>query len=190
MRRSIWLRHDAGLAHDVPGHPERPARIRALEAEMSAADWFGCSVVEAPRAPREALEAVHPASHVDFIRSLSEAGGGVEELPRIVELAGRQKQFAGGQAEGGRAAFEVVRQRTIMGRQIANEARVVGVLDGHAVGQRQVALEQAQPLTQRHCLVIKVLDQSMVLITLLDSHVQHVRDARGDDRLVTLQQVP
>jgi acetoin utilization deacetylase AcuC-like enzyme len=76
MRRSIWLRHDAGMSHDVPGHPERPARIRALEAEMSAADWFGCSVLEAPRASLEALHAVHTASHVDFVRELSEAGGG------------------------------------------------------------------------------------------------------------------
>jgi acetoin utilization deacetylase AcuC-like enzyme len=76
MRRSIWLRHDAGFSHDVPGHPERPARIRALEAEMSAADWCGCSVLEAPAVSREALLAVHPASHVDFVRELSEAGGG------------------------------------------------------------------------------------------------------------------
>src|SRR3954453_21975198 len=76
MRRSIWLRHDSVLLHDVPGPPERPARVRALEAEMSAADWFGCSVLEAPRASLEALHAVHPASHVDFVRELSEAGGG------------------------------------------------------------------------------------------------------------------
>src|SRR5690242_827341 len=76
MRRSIWLRHDAVLKHDVPGHPERPARIRALEAEMSANDWFGCSVLEAPAATREALLAVHPEAHVDFVEGLCEAGGG------------------------------------------------------------------------------------------------------------------
>ena len=40
-RRALWLRHDDVFAHDVPGHPERPARIRALEAEMSAHGWFG-----------------------------------------------------------------------------------------------------------------------------------------------------
>ena len=40
-RRAIWLRDDDFMAHDVPGHPERPARIRALEAEMSAHGWFG-----------------------------------------------------------------------------------------------------------------------------------------------------
>ena len=44
------------LAHDVPGHPERPARIRALEAEMARHDWFGWERAEAPRATREQLE--------------------------------------------------------------------------------------------------------------------------------------
>jgi acetoin utilization deacetylase AcuC-like enzyme len=75
-RRAIWLRHDDVFAHDVPGHPERPARIRALEAEMSAAGWFGVARVSAPEVPREVLELVHPAAYVDSIRELSEAGGG------------------------------------------------------------------------------------------------------------------
>jgi acetoin utilization deacetylase AcuC-like enzyme len=75
-RRALWLRHDDVFAHDVPGHPERPARIRALEAEMSAHDWFGATREEAPLAAREDLERVHPASHVDFVESLSARGGG------------------------------------------------------------------------------------------------------------------
>jgi acetoin utilization deacetylase AcuC-like enzyme len=76
MRRSLWLRHDSGMAHDVPGHPERPARIRALEGEMSAHEWFGASVGSAPAASREQLHRVHPESHVAFIESLSASGGG------------------------------------------------------------------------------------------------------------------
>src|SRR4051795_501571 len=75
-RRAIWLRHDDIFAHDVPGHPERPARIRALEAEMSAHDWFGVSRVIAPEASRSELELVHPGAYIDSIRSLSDAGGG------------------------------------------------------------------------------------------------------------------
>ena len=38
--RALVARRDV-MAHDVPGHPERPERIRALEAEMSAHDFFG-----------------------------------------------------------------------------------------------------------------------------------------------------
>ncbi|HTE58936.1 MAG TPA: histone deacetylase [Solirubrobacteraceae bacterium] len=71
-----WLRHDAGLAHDVPGHPERPARIVALEAEMQRHGWFGWERVEAPRATRDQLARVHPLSHVDSIAELSARGGG------------------------------------------------------------------------------------------------------------------
>src|SRR5688500_20133364 len=78
-RRTIWLRHDDILGHDVPGHPERPARIRALEAEMSAHDWFGCERVEAPPAERSSLLAVHPESHVAAIEALGAAGGGAIE---------------------------------------------------------------------------------------------------------------
>src|SRR6185312_11041978 len=63
-------------AHDVPGHPERPARIRALEGEMSASSWFGASVVEAPAASREQLHRVHPEAHVALIEELSASGGG------------------------------------------------------------------------------------------------------------------
>ena len=75
-RRALWLRHDDIFAHDVPGHPERPARIRALEAEMSAHGWFGVSRVSAPPVERSVLELVHPASYIDSIRSLCESGGG------------------------------------------------------------------------------------------------------------------
>src|SRR5215212_4054804 len=55
-----WFRHDAGLAHDIPGHPERPARIVALESEMVRNGWFGWEREDAPRATRDQLSRVHP----------------------------------------------------------------------------------------------------------------------------------
>ena len=76
MRRSVWLRHDSGMAHDVPGHPERPARIRALEGEMSAHEWFEADLVPAPAASREQLQRVHPEAYVAFLEELSASGGG------------------------------------------------------------------------------------------------------------------
>ncbi len=76
MPRSVWLRHDASLAHDVPGHPERPQRLIALEAEMEHHGWFGAERREAPRVSRDALLAVHPARHVDFVEALCARGGG------------------------------------------------------------------------------------------------------------------
>jgi acetoin utilization deacetylase AcuC-like enzyme len=76
----IWLRHDASLRHDVPGHPERPARIVALEAEAQRRGWFGFERVEAPAAARELLHAVHPEEHVAFIERLSASGGGMIDM--------------------------------------------------------------------------------------------------------------
>src|SRR3954452_19102706 len=75
-RRAIWFRDDDVMAHDVPGHPERPARIRALEAEMSAHDWFGAARTQAVEVDRALLESVHPAAHVGFIETLCLSGGG------------------------------------------------------------------------------------------------------------------
>jgi acetoin utilization deacetylase AcuC-like enzyme len=73
---TLWFRHDSSLAHDIPGHPERPERIRALEAEMARHGWFGASVLEAPQVAREPLLAVHPESYVAGIESLCARGGG------------------------------------------------------------------------------------------------------------------
>jgi acetoin utilization deacetylase AcuC-like enzyme len=73
---ACWYRHDASFAHDVPGHPERPERLRALEGEMARHDWFGCAVADAPAAAREQLLAVHTAAHVDAIEALCARGGG------------------------------------------------------------------------------------------------------------------
>jgi acetoin utilization deacetylase AcuC-like enzyme len=76
VSRTVWLRHPLSLAHEVPRHPERPERIRALEAVAEREGWFGCEVVRAPEATREQLLAVHPARHIDYIEELCASGGG------------------------------------------------------------------------------------------------------------------
>jgi acetoin utilization deacetylase AcuC-like enzyme len=70
------LRSDASFAHDIPGHPERPERVRAIEAEMERHGWFGMERREAPAAERELLLAVHDAAYVDAIEALCARGGG------------------------------------------------------------------------------------------------------------------
>ena len=72
----LWLRHEASLAHDIPGHPERPDRIRALEAAMARNDWFGATLLEAPEADRSLLETIHPGRYVRAIEELCLSGGG------------------------------------------------------------------------------------------------------------------
>jgi acetoin utilization deacetylase AcuC-like enzyme len=73
---ALWLRHDASLLHDIPGHPERPDRIRALEEEMDRHDWFGAELVEAPAIDRALLESVHPEPYVSGLEELCARGGG------------------------------------------------------------------------------------------------------------------
>jgi acetoin utilization deacetylase AcuC-like enzyme len=99
-RRAIWLRSEDVFAHDVPGHPERPARIRALEAEMSAHGWFGASRVEAPPVERSVLELVHPAAYVASIEALCSAGGGAIDADTFAMPGtyGAALQAAGGAA--------------------------------------------------------------------------------------------
>src|SRR3954451_3213528 len=79
-RRALWLRDEDFMAHDVPGHPERPARIRALEAEMSAHGWFGAARAQAPEASRSVLGRVHPEAYVESIEELCLAGGGAIDM--------------------------------------------------------------------------------------------------------------
>jgi acetoin utilization deacetylase AcuC-like enzyme len=76
----LWLRHDASLRHDIPGHPERPERIVALESELDRHDWFGFARVEAPPATRALLHAVHPEEYVAFIEDLCASGGGMIDM--------------------------------------------------------------------------------------------------------------
>jgi len=70
MGRPVYLFHPASLEHDTGAHPERPARIAAIEAELARHDWFGMERVQAPRVAAETLTAVHPARYVRGIEEL------------------------------------------------------------------------------------------------------------------------
>lgn len=64
--------HDAG-----PGHPERPARLVAVEAGIVAAGLGEAVVaVEARPAPRAAITRVHPGAMVDRLERFCQEGGG------------------------------------------------------------------------------------------------------------------
>lgn len=76
----LYFSHPACLAHDpepvMPGHPERPERLLALERLLDERDWLGWERREAPAASEEELELVHSAAHVRGIRELCAGGGG------------------------------------------------------------------------------------------------------------------
>lgn len=83
MTRPLF-RHDSSLRHDTGSHPERAARIVAVERELAARDWCGFDPRDSPAATDEQLLAVHPRAHVERIRALAASGGGRIDADTIV----------------------------------------------------------------------------------------------------------
>jgi acetoin utilization deacetylase AcuC-like enzyme len=75
MPAPLFFHHPSSLEHDTGAHPERPERVRAIEAELERRDWLGWQRREAPAVEVEHLLAVHPQSHVDAVRETSASGG-------------------------------------------------------------------------------------------------------------------
>jgi acetoin utilization deacetylase AcuC-like enzyme len=100
MGAPVLFRHPSSLDHDTGPHPERPARITAIEAALESRDWVGFERRESPAASRALLEAVHPARHVDGIEELCAAGGGMIDQDTVVSPGswGAALHAAGGAA--------------------------------------------------------------------------------------------
>ena len=92
------MEHDTGAMH-----PERPARIPAIERELERRDWLGLERREAPRAERELLEGVHPPSYVDRVQEHCARGAAFDvdtpTSPGSWEAALRAAGAAGAMAE-------------------------------------------------------------------------------------------
>ncbi len=104
----LYFRHQSSLEHDPSlhslEHPDAPERISAIEAAMSQVGWLGCELREAPAATEHELELVHASSHVESIRDLCAAGGGLIDADTFV---GAESYRAALHAAGG--ACELVR---------------------------------------------------------------------------------
>jgi len=79
----VLLRHPSSLEHDTGAHPESSRRIVAIERALSERDWLGWDMRLSPAASRAAIEAVHPARHLDRIAALSARGGGMIDMDTI-----------------------------------------------------------------------------------------------------------
>jgi acetoin utilization deacetylase AcuC-like enzyme len=80
----VWLEHPSSLLHETRPHPEQPARIEAIERELSARGWMGFERIESPAVDRAVLEAVHPAGYVDSIEQACLTGGGFLDADTVV----------------------------------------------------------------------------------------------------------
>ncbi len=84
MPGRVLLRHPSSLEHETGAHPESPRRIVAIERALDERDWLGWEVRLSPAASRAAIEAVHPAAHVDRIEALAARGGGMLDMDTTV----------------------------------------------------------------------------------------------------------
>jgi acetoin utilization deacetylase AcuC-like enzyme len=75
----LYFSHPACLEHETGDHPERPARIEAIEAELDRRGWLGYERREAPAAPLDAVTAVHGEQYVEEVRSTSASRGSLDD---------------------------------------------------------------------------------------------------------------
>jgi acetoin utilization deacetylase AcuC-like enzyme len=105
----LYFSHPSSLDHDprvhLPGHPENPERLRAIEAHLTARDWLGWERREAPAASARELELIHDPVHVERLRRLCAAGGGAIDVDTAVVPASYEAAL---HAAGG--ACEMVRE--------------------------------------------------------------------------------
>ncbi len=108
----LYFRHPSCLEHDprvhMPGHPDTPERLLAIEGALSAERWLGWELREAPAAAESRLELVHDASLVQHIRAMSLAGGGAIDPDTFVGEPSYRAALhaAGGACEMTRALLE------------------------------------------------------------------------------------
>lgn len=101
MAPPVYLSHPSSLLHDTGEHPERAARIVAIERELERHDWFGMERVQAPRVAEATLSAVHPVRYIRAIDELCAAGGGQIDADTFVVEASYEAALhaAGGAVE-------------------------------------------------------------------------------------------
>src|SRR3954453_10092877 len=98
MPAPVLLTHESSLRHDTGPHPERAARIVAIERELEARGGLGWERRPSPEVPMDALLAVHPEEHVRFVRELSASGGGMIDADTLASAGSYE---AGAHAAGG-----------------------------------------------------------------------------------------
>ena len=67
---TLYISHPACLNHLTPlGHPERPDRLRAVEAALADEKFQTLTRIEAPTVPFETIALCHPLEYVEHIRN-------------------------------------------------------------------------------------------------------------------------
>src|SRR5947209_6117225 len=102
--RSVFLEHPSSFGHQTGPHPEQPARISAIERELTRRDWLDYERLESPAVDCALLTQVHPPEYVQAIEQLAAHGGGALDLDTVMSECSYEAALhaAGGAATRGR----------------------------------------------------------------------------------------
>ncbi len=102
-----YLTHPDCRAHDPgPGHPERPARLEAIEQALAAGPALDLARLSADPADEDTLAGVHSRAYIHHVRALAEEGGGMLDVDTVVSPGSYRAALAA--AGAARAAVEAV----------------------------------------------------------------------------------
>jgi acetoin utilization deacetylase AcuC-like enzyme len=185
----LYFSDPSSLEHDprdlMPGHPESPPRIVAVERRLEADDWLGWERRAAPEATREELELAHTARHVAAIRELSESGGGAID---VETYDGPASYRAAAHAAGGATAMA----RALLAGEARAGFSALRPPGHHAEPERAMGLCLFDSIAVAAALAIAELGAARVLILDWDVHHGNGTEAifrdRDDVLLISIHQ--
>jgi len=169
----------------MPGHPESPPRLVAIERRLEEEGWLGWERRPAPEASAEVLELVHTPRHVAGIRELSEAGGGAID---VETYDGPNSYRAAAHAAGGAAAMA----RALLAGEATVGFSALRPPGHHAEPEVAMGFCLFNSIAVAAAVAIDELGASRVLILDWDVHHGNGTEAifrdRDDVLLITIQQ--
>ena len=169
----------------MPGHPESPPRLVAVERRLEGADWLGWERRRAPAATREELELVHTPAHVAAVRELSESGGGAID---VETYDGPDSYRAAAHGAGGAAALA----RALLAGEAPAGFSALRPPGHHAEAERAMGFCLFDSIAVAAALAIDALGAARVLILDWDVHHGNGTEAifgeRDDVLFVSLHQ--
>ena len=167
---TLLYMHPSSLEHDTgPGHPESPARMRAittiLEREERKGALVGIERREPPQASREQLERVHTARYVDAVLGAVPKSGHVRLDPDTVMSPGS------GEAALRAAGAAVAAVNAVIGGEAKNAFCALRPPGHHAETERAMGfcLFNSVAIGARHALDLHGLER----VSIFDFDVHH-----------------
>jgi acetoin utilization deacetylase AcuC-like enzyme len=185
----LYFSDPSSLDHDpreaMPGHPEAPPRLVAIERRLEDADWLGWERRDAPAASTAELELAHTPAHVAAIRALSESGGGAID---VETWDGPDSYRAAAHGAGGAAALA----RALLAGEAAAGFSACRPPGHHAEPERAMGFCLFDSIAVGAALALADLGASRALILDWDVHHGNGTEAifrdRDDVLLVSIQQ--